>query len=412
MARNWTFLFLLLISASVWAAPSTTVLERYGTSAHEQVENDVRLPRDFWTRDKVLAGIKLLLRHRRDICLLNKVLLDDTSLRTATIMRSAFGRLVTGSKLVIAARTFFFNWPQAIEAAGMRYEDLEVLYGTRVWTRARIITAIRFLESFGIDIGTTAMGHDKRLVTETLLTTVFGYKFNGSVETIGGQALYKAACDEFGNWPKALLAAGVNPTDWNRRGAWSERAIIAVIRKFYSLKIPLNVWAVIRDNSSQTLDIIEANAHYRSSGSALVQAAVRQFGSWDDALRSARIDPAKVRRYRASGLGGFSIASQLELSTGADGETCAQKFYGVASREPSAIAASAEFLAMLLKATEGLEEKERTLIADILEVVVTSDGFSSPASISKTLRKNGISGSNAAEVRDALNKIKGLAIAI
>ncbi len=405
-------LALTLTSSLVFAEPKkASVLERYGTSCLPFVTQLARLPRNFWTPEKVIAGIQALYPHRDKVCLLNKVLVDDRSERTAELLSAVFGQPVTGSQLVIAARSFFPTWPEAVEAAGKKYEELEVLYGVRVWTRARILSAIRLLRGLQIDIGTTAMGHDRRPTVETILTNAFGFRHpDGKIDPIGGQALYGAAQKEFGDWPKALKAAGYNPNRWNRRGAWSEASVLAAIRQLHRDGVPLNIWSVMRDTSPETLATIRQYAKFSTSGNGLTQAAVRRFGSWDHALLAAGLTPADIRKYRASTLPD-GPQGQLEFwtrpsSSKNDAGRGGGKLYGKIEADPADIAETNELREIVLKLSEGQNPQDRQFTLNVVEIILSSDNLSNPRSIASQLKKDFGENRSVEEVRSVLARLR------
>jgi hypothetical protein len=83
--------------------------------------------------------------------------------------------------------------------------------------------------------------------------------------------LYEQGIWIFGDWDKALIAAGFDPEKMRERGVWEEEIIIDAIRAMRERNLPL--YAKYVDN------------HYK-----LFKAALRQFGSWPKALVAAGID--------------------------------------------------------------------------------------------------------------------------
>jgi len=81
----------------------------------------------------------------------------------------------------------------------------------------------------------------------------------------------EAARRFFGSWPKAILAAGVDPAKILRIVPWTEERLIEAILTRVLHGKPLGRQSV--------------------SPSSLVEVAVRVFGSWDSALAAAGLDP-------------------------------------------------------------------------------------------------------------------------
>jgi hypothetical protein len=86
----------------------------------------------------------------------------------------------------------------------------------------------------------------------------------------------------FGDWDKALRAAGFDPEEMRERGLWDEEKIIDTIRTMNKKRQPLYA-AYVMDNHCK-----------------LFKAAMRQFGSWPKALVAAAVSkkPRTGRLYR------------------------------------------------------------------------------------------------------------------
>ena len=88
--------------------------------------------------------------------------------------------------------------------------------------------------------------------------------------------LYQQGVWIFGDWDKALRAAGFDPEKMRERGVWDEEKIIDTIRAMHKRHLPLYA-AYVMDNHPK-----------------LFSAALRQFGSWAKALVVAGV--TKKRR--------------------------------------------------------------------------------------------------------------------
>jgi len=78
--------------------------------------------------------------------------------------------------------------------------------------------------------------------------------------------LYEQGIWIFGDWDKALHAAGFDPEKMRKRSLWDEEKIIETIRAMHKKHLPLYAAYVI-DNHGK-----------------LFSATLRQFGSWANAL--------------------------------------------------------------------------------------------------------------------------------
>ena len=129
------------------------------------------------------------------------------------------------------------------------------------WNRDKIVARIRQLHARGEDLSYNRMSRLQ-------------------------QGLLAAANYHFGSWAKAVNAAGLDyATQVRRVPKWSKEKVIQAIQKAH------------REGADLSWTNVTTNKAY----SALAYAAIREerFGSWDNALRAAGLDPARVRRYES-----------------------------------------------------------------------------------------------------------------
>src|SRR6478735_2027306 len=82
----------------------------------------------------------------------------------------------------------------------------------------------------------------------------------------------------FGSWDRALHGAGLDADEISQYRKWDKNGIVFELKSRFRDKEPLNSGAVQKEDPG------------------LHAAAVRHFGSYDAALRAAKVDPAKIRR--------------------------------------------------------------------------------------------------------------------
>ncbi len=129
------------------------------------------------------------------------------------------------------------------------------------WNRGKIVSRIKELAAEGQDLSYNCMAREQ-------------------------QGLLAAANYHFGGWGEAVDAAGLDyARDVRKIPKWTEERIIRQIQEAWAAGEDLSWTSVTTDRRF----------------SALAYAAIRdnQFGSWDDALRAAGIDPSEVRRYES-----------------------------------------------------------------------------------------------------------------
>jgi len=256
--------------------------------------DDVRINRQTWTKESVVAAVKE--RARRGLPLNAGALqVDDSSL----------GRI--GGRL-------FGSWDKALAAAGLNPENVRLV--RRGWTKEMVVAGIKEQARNGVKLNLSAVQKAKwslwenakkvfgswdealkaagfdpeairpkawRLWTEEKIIGFLrqrarkGQKINVSAAMDASGGVVSAAIDLFGSWDKALEAAGVNPDKVRLHKRWTKERVVAGIRERKKNGLKLNMGAAQVDDSNLTM------------------AAVRHFGSWDRALKAAGIDPQAVK---------------------------------------------------------------------------------------------------------------------
>lgn len=157
--------------------------------------------------------------------------------------------------LLSAAAYHFGSYRRAVEKAGIDYAA--VLRRPR-WTKALIITEIKKAKRAGIDLHWSAVTKRR--------------------DELGKAAFASLQPRLFGAWDRALHAAGLDADEINLYRKWSRNSIAFELKHMASEKEPLSSGAVQKEDPG------------------LHAAALRYFGSYDAALRAAKIDPASVRQ--------------------------------------------------------------------------------------------------------------------
>jgi len=157
------------------------------------------------------------------------------------------------SSLYQAASRVFGSWRNAVMAAGISPEKARV---HDPWPPGRILASIK------------SLARRKRPLQPTELKRRY-------------HPLIEAARRHFGSWPKAVIAAGVDPDKLKRVMPWTKGRIIEAI-----LTRTLNCEPL----GSRTV-----------KPRSLAAAAARVFGSWRAALAAAGVDPVQASRRRGGG---------------------------------------------------------------------------------------------------------------
>lgn len=153
----------------------------------EEVKREARrgpkLPRDSWTKEMVIEGIRQAARAGQDL--------------------AAHRMQKWNSSLVATGQRLFGSWRDALIAAGYAPD---LIQRVREWTNEEILERIRMLAANGADLSDrTASAYDA-----------------------GFQA---AARKHFGSWAAALRAAGVSYDEVRRITKWSRSKVLEAIRE-------------------------------------------------------------------------------------------------------------------------------------------------------------------------------------
>src|SRR5213596_6749 len=159
--------------------------------------------------------------------------------------------------LVSAAAYHFGSYRAAVEAADIDYADVS---RRPRWTKQNIISLIKQAKRSGEDLHWSAVTRRR--------------------DELGKAAFASLQPRLFGRWDRALSAAGLDADEVSKYRKWDRNTVAFELRARVQDDEPLNSGAIQQDDSG------------------LHAAAVRHFGSYDAALRAARVDPREVRRRR------------------------------------------------------------------------------------------------------------------
>lgn len=159
--------------------------------------------------------------------------------------------------LISAANYHLGSYRAAVLAAGIDYEEIRC---KPHWSKKRIISTIQAAHREGRDLSWA--------------------KVYGGGDELACAAKAAARSKFFGGWRNALKTAGINPDQVARYRQWTGNRIIAELRSRSRKRQPLNCRSVQR------------------AIPGIYRAAVRVFGSYNDALRSAGFDPKQIMQRR------------------------------------------------------------------------------------------------------------------
>ncbi len=190
-----------------------------------------------WTKERIVAELKALARKRADL---------------------SYNNLAKKNQALVSAAAYHFrSYRNAVEKAGLNYEDIA---RRPRWTKQRVIALIKTARKKNQDLNWASVTKRR--------------------DDLGKAAFAAIQGRLFGAWDRALAAAGLDSDDVSRYRRWNKNTIIYELKARAADQDDLNSGAVQREDPG------------------LHAAALRYFGAYDEALRAARINPNKVRKRR------------------------------------------------------------------------------------------------------------------
>jgi hypothetical protein len=156
-------------------------------------------------------------------------------------------------KLLRAATRYFGSWREAIEFAGLNYDEIRRY---RVWSEEKILDAIRKYHEEGKDL---SWRHVSTTLDPPLAAAAIRH-------------------GRFGSWQKALEEAGLNSDEIRKHRYWDDEIVVSELRDLAE-----------QGESLRVSDVTESNP-------ALVAAARRRFDGWYEAVEAAGFDEDEARK--------------------------------------------------------------------------------------------------------------------
>jgi hypothetical protein len=188
-----------------------------------------------WTKERIVAELRRLHKKKADL---------------------SYNNLAKANQALVSAAAYHFrSYRIAIEKAGIDYADIA---RRPRWTKQRVIAEIKQARKKNQDLNWASVTQRR--------------------DDLGKAAFAAIQGRLFGAWERALAAAGIDADDVSRYRRWSKNTIIYELKARVADGDDLNSGSVQRDDPG------------------LHAAALRYFGSYDDALRAAKINPNKIRK--------------------------------------------------------------------------------------------------------------------
>jgi hypothetical protein len=145
--------------------------------------------------------------------------------------------------------------------------------------------------------------------------------------------------------------------------------VVEMIRMFHKNEIALNRSAMVK-HSYHLKYFVEHNFGPAVSGSSILGTASDLFGSWDQALWEAGLDPSEIRLRSRPGVSNLAMTPHQVEDIKRDGDAGLVTYLGNPSQTPEDILESKEASNFLGDALETLEENEKTLADRIFDAIL------------------------------------------
>lgn len=206
--------------------------------------------------------------------------------------------------LVRASYSYFKSWKNAVEMAGLssvnkRWNREEIIKQIRKWNNEskplnyyavcqhdpNFVSAVsRYFASWDAMLLEAEIPSQRcyiewdedKVIRIAKQQHKMGYAMHRSAVRNRDRKLHQAALNRFGSWRSALKRAGIPYVCYETK--WNAKIVERWLRKMSEKQIPLN------------------SNYLQKHHDTFYSAATRYFGSWDNALRAADINPLDVKR--------------------------------------------------------------------------------------------------------------------
>jgi hypothetical protein len=315
----------------------------------------------FWTRTKIVSAIHAL--KKNGVPLNCKEISHDQSVTTKKIIEQRIGKGRTGKSLFGAAYRFFGSWDRALAEAGISVSSVR-LYPFS-WRKNSVARILKILHEFDIPINSSSLAKDSSEETKEII-----YNYTGQVEP--GTKIHRLGQKMIGGWDDVLKYSGFKLSHIRRSGSpceKSEEKVIEYIRLFNNHEYELNCSSVLRHSHFMKF-LIEDHCGPAVSGTSLFKAAHSIFGSWDQALWRAGLNPSEVRKRSRPNTSALSVTLGQVEDVNVDGERRRSRFAGSPAKSPEQLLEEKESASDLFEAVDKLSKEDKLLAEKIFDTVL------------------------------------------
>lgn len=315
----------------------------------------------FWSRSKVISIIHVL--HKSGIPLNAKSISRNKNRKTKNLIEQKIGKPRTGRSLYGGAYRTFGSWDRALSEAGISSKDIR--HVDFFWKKSSIKRILNILSELEVPINSNSLRSDNSEQTKKII-----YNYTGRMEC--GSKIYRVAYKMHGRWDEVLKHSGFKLSHIRKCGLPCEKnkeRIVKYIRLLNKHEYSLNHSALKRQTERMMM-LTEDTYGNPITGKSLLVAAIGIFGSWNEALWEAGLDPSEISlRSRAKASSVPVTLSQREDVQLSDGRKIS-RFVGNPAKSPEEMLVERENAVDLNSIINSLSPKDRELAESIFDAVL------------------------------------------
>jgi hypothetical protein len=237
-----------------------------------------------WTRESAITAIQKI--SKSNIPLNSSYMNQDPDGRIAKVFKEQEISRFSSASLYEYSIREFGSWSKALSVAGF---DPELIRANRsIWNRDNVVTMIQDLNEAKIPLFYNNVRDD-------IDGRVSDFFLSKQIKK-SSYSFFESALREYGSWENALRAAGLEPQRYQPKpSVWTKELIVSTIQRMYGLGMPLNRNSLEIDPHKEIYNFFMQNKIATTRGASLVRGGVREFGSWDQALVAAGLNPDHIR---------------------------------------------------------------------------------------------------------------------
>lgn len=315
----------------------------------------------FWTKRKMIIAIQGL--HQARIPLNAGFVQYDRSKETTQVIKNCIGKPRDGRSLIGAAYRTFGSWDSALKESGFNPSEFRARRFR--WDKQSISKILRALHRSKVPLNVGSLSKDFGDETSRIILKTSGRKLQG-------RSFYNVGRRRLGSWDEALKYSGFTPSTIRKLAAQCEERrdqIIEMIQFLHINEYALNSTSVLR-HSKKIQKVLEMKFGRAVSGYSVKNMAKRLFGSWDQALWEAGLNPNEIRRRSPAHTTNLPVVLYQLEDTKVDGERRKVKYLGAPPKSPDEILEERNASETLKAAVEGMADDDQELVERIFDAVL------------------------------------------